>query len=80
MIRIHYGSSELFLIINRSEYILNEHSFPKNFYFQSFLLVKIIIRLVIFVKDYDDDFEDDADGEEDNEEASLDVQVHEVKM
>ena len=38
------------------------------------------MRLVIFVKDYDDDFEDDADEEEDNEEASLDVQVHEVKM
>ena len=36
--------------------------------------------MVIFVKDYDDDFEDDADEEEDNEEASLDVQVHEVKM
>ena len=59
---------------------MNEHSFPKNFYFQSFFLVKIIIRLLIFVKDYDDDFEDDADEEEDNEEASLDVQVHEVKM
>ena len=35
---------------------------------------------MIFVKDYDDDFEDDAGEEEDNEEASLDVQVHEVKM
>ena len=35
---------------------------------------------MIFVKDYDDDFEDDADEEDDNEEASLDVQVHKVKM